>query len=183
MSSQYPYDNYPPNPEWQNNQQQSQEYSPNGYGQNHTQYEQSSYAEPTEYAQPDPYTQPNPYEQSNPYAEPVSNMYTPPSNPYGQMAQQYAPVAPGTDSRGGFAIAGLVLGILSILSSWFPICGLPLPIIGIVMAALGRRSFSHRTLATVGMVLSIIALVIGVVITAATFIAASHGSSSATPWY
>ncbi len=173
MSGQNPYDNYPPNPDWQNNQQQQQpDYGQNGYSQQHTQYEQSPYAEPTQYAQPDPYAQPQP------------NMYAPPPNPYGAMAQQYAPVsAPASDGRAGFAIAGLILGILSILSSWFPFCGLPLPIIGIVMSALGRRSFSHRTMAMVGLILSIVALVIGIAITTATLIAASHNSTTTTPGY
>lgn len=166
LSSQNPYDNYPPNPDWQNNQQQQPDYGQNGYIQQPTQYDQSpyeqpSYVPPTEYAQPDPYAQQQP------------NMYAPP-NPYGQMAQQYAPVAaPASDSRGGFAIAGLVLGILSILSSWIPFCGLPLPIVGIVMSALGRRSYSHRTMALVGLILSIVAIVIGVAITAIYLIAYS----------
>jgi hypothetical protein len=170
LSGQYPYDNYPPNPDWENNSQQQPDYSQNGYSQQHTQYEQSPYAEPTQYAQPDP------------YAQPQSNMYAPQPNPYGEMAQQYAPLsAPASDSRAGFAIAGLVLGILSILSSWIPFCGLPLPIIGIVMSALGRRSFSHRTIAMVGLILSIVAIVIGVAITTIGLIAASHSSTPTTP--
>ncbi|HVB24956.1 MAG TPA: hypothetical protein VNG51_23675 [Ktedonobacteraceae bacterium] len=166
MSNQYPYDNYPPNPDWQNNSQQQPDYSQNGYAQQHTQYEQPPYVQPTEYAQPDP------------YAQPLPNMYAPPHNLYGEMAQQYAPAS---DSRAGFAIAGLILGILSILSSWIPICGLPLPIIGIVMSALGRRSFSHRTMAMVGLILSIAAIVIGVAITAIGLIATSHTSTTTTP--
>ena len=166
LSDQYPYENYPPNPDWQNNSQQQSDYSQNGSSQQHTQYERSPYVDPTQYAQADPYAQPQP------------NMYAPPPNPYGQMAQQYAPAS---DSRAGFAIAGLVLGILSILSSWVPICGLPLPIIGIVISALGRRSFSHRTMAMVGLILSIAAIVIGIAITAIGLIAASHSSTTTTP--
>lgn len=171
MGNQNPYDNYPPNPDWQNNQQQQQpDYGLNGYSQQPTQYEQPPYGEPTQYAQPDPYAQPQP------------NMYASPPNIYGEMAQQYAPAAaPASDSRGGFAIAGLVLGIISILSSWIPFCGLPLPIIGIVMSALGRRSFSHRTMAMVGLILSIVAIVIGIAITAIGLIAASHNSTTTTP--
>ena len=158
MSSQNPYDNYPPNPDWQNNQQQQPGYGQDGYSQPPTQYEQPSYT------QPDPYAQPA--------------MYAPP-NPYGAMAQQYAP--PVSDSRTGFAIAGLVLGIVSILSSWYPFCGLPLPIIGIVMSALGRRSRSYRTMATVGLILSIIAIAIGVITTTFLLVAIAHNSTSPTP--
>lgn len=163
MGNQNPYDNYPPNPDWQNNQQQQQpDYGQNGYFQQPTQYDPSPYVEPTQYAQPDP--------------------YAPPTNQYGQMAQQYAPAAaPDSNSRNGFAIAGLVLGIISILSSWIPLCGLPLPIIGIVMSALGRRSYSHRTMALVGLILSIVAIVIGVTITAFSLIITSHNSTTTTP--
>jgi hypothetical protein len=78
----------------------------------------------------------------------------------------------------GFAIAGLVLGIIAIVSSWYPVCGLPIPIIGIVMSALGRRSVSYRTMATVGLVLSIIALVIGFIITSIVIFAAAFHRSS-----
>ena len=105
-------------------------------------------------------------------------MYAAP-NPYGAMAQQYAPRT--SDSRNGFAIAGLVLGIISILSSWYPFCGLPLPILGIVMSALGRRSSSYRTMATVGLILSIIAIVIGVITTTVLLIAIAHNSTTSTP--
>jgi uncharacterized membrane protein (DUF485 family) len=43
---------------------------------------------------------------------------------------------------------------------------------------LGRRSVSNRTMATVGLVLSIIALVIGFIISALIIIAAAYHSSS-----
>jgi hypothetical protein len=166
LSSQYPDDNnYPSNPDWQNSQQQQSSYGQDGYSQPPTQYEQPSY------------TQPDPYAQSNPYAQPLPDMYAAP-NPYGAMAPQYAPRT--SDSRTGFAIAGLVLGIISILSSWYPFCGLPLPILGIVMSALGRRSLSYRTMATVGLILSIIAIAIGVITTTALLFFAVN-SSTTTP--
>lgn len=101
-------------------------------------------------------------------------MYAPPPNSYGQMAQQYAPAS---NSSTGFAIAGLVLGILSIVSSWYPFCGLPLPIVGIVIAALGRRSHSYRSMATMGLILSIIAIVIGVVTTTLLLFAIARTST------
>lgn len=66
------------------------------------------------------------------------------------------------DQNGGFAIAGLILGIVSIPAAFIAICGFVLGIAGIVMSALGRRSVSRRTMATVGLVLSIIAVVLAV---------------------
>jgi hypothetical protein len=41
-----------------------------------------------------------------------------------------------------------------------PLIGVPTSIVGIVLAALGRRSVSRRTMATVGLVLASIALVL-----------------------
>jgi len=163
MSNQPPY--YPPPPEWENNQQP-------GYGQ----YGQSNASvPPTQYQPPYPeqpsYSQES-YSQPPPYSQ---QAYVPPTYaaplPYGVPAR-----AP--DKSMGFAIAGLVLGIIAIVSSWYPVCGLPIPIIGIVMSALGRRSVSYRTMATVGLVLSIIALVIGFIITSLVIFAAAFHRSS-----
>lgn len=138
--------NYPPNPDWQNNQQ------PN--------YGQGGYSEPTQYQPPygasNPYAQ-NPYETQNPYEQ-------------GQMQQMYTKPP---DKRGGFAIAGLVLGIISIFAAILPLCGFPVSIVGIIIAALGRASVSKRTMATIGLVLAII----GIVLTIAN---ASYGAYIAT---
>jgi hypothetical protein len=71
------------------------------------------------------------------------------------------PVA-SPDRRGGFAIAGLVLGIIGIVVALVPICGLPVSIVGIVMSALGRQSVLRRTMAGWGLALSIIGLVLSV---------------------
>jgi hypothetical protein len=56
------------------------------------------------------------------------------------------------------AVAGLVLGILSLVTWWFLYVGLPIAIVGIIMGALGRRSVSRRGIATAGLVCSIIGL-------------------------
>ena len=164
MSNQPPY--YPPGPEWENNQQP-------GYGQ----YGQSNASVPPTQYQP-PYPEQPSYSQES-YSQPPppysQQSYVPPTYaaplPYGVPAR-----AP--DRSMGFAIAGLVLGIIAIVSSWYPVCGLPIPIIGIVMSALGRRSVSYRTMATVGLVLSIIALVIGFIITSIVIFAVAFHRSS-----
>ena len=150
MSTQYPDDNYPQNSGLPNNQGQNPPYPP-GYAQSYppTQYEQpgSSYPPPPQYQQ--------------------AGMYPPPA---GYSA--YAVPATSPDKGMGFAIAGLVLGIIAIISSWYPVFGLPIPIVGIVMSALGRRSVSYRRMATAGLVLSIIAIAIGILTTALVIIAA-----------
>lgn len=159
MDGQPPY--YPPAPEWQNNQQPG--YGQGGSSQPPTQY-QPPYSQQPLYSQ-EPYAQPPPYAQQ---------VYVPP-NAY--IVSPYGVPTRAPDKGMGFAIAGLVLGIIAIISSWYPICGLPIPIIGIVMSALGRRSVSYRTMATVGLVLSIIALVIGFIITTLIIFAAAFHSS------
>ena len=141
VSTQYPNDNYPQNPGLPNNQGQNPQYPP-GYGQPYP---------PTQYEQPGSYPPPPQYQQ------PGYSAYTVP--------------ATSPDKGMGFAIAGLVLGIIAIISSWYPVCGLPIPIVGIVMSALGRRSVSYRTMATVGLVLSIIAIAISILTTAFVIIA------------
>src|SRR5712692_7342615 len=109
------------------------------------------------------------------YQPPYSQQVYVPPNAY--IVSPYGVPTRAPDKGMGFAIAGLVLGIIAIISSWYPICGLPIPIIGIVMSALGRRSVSYRTMATVGLVLSIIALVIGFIITTLIIFAAAFHSS------
>jgi hypothetical protein len=58
------------------------------------------------------------------------------------------------------AVAGLVLGILSLVTWWVLYVGLPISIVGIIMGALGRRSVSRRGIATAGLVCSIIGLAV-----------------------
>jgi hypothetical protein len=53
---------------------------------------------------------------------------------------QYAPVEPIQKSVNGLGVAALVIGILSLLGSWVPFCGLmviPLAIIGVVLGVVG----------------------------------------------
>jgi len=77
----------------------------------------------------------------------------------GQPYQAYpAPAAP--QQGGGLAIAALVLGIIGLIAWFLPICGFPVTIVGLILGFLGRRSPARRTLATVGIVLCIIGLVL-----------------------
>ena len=64
--------------------------------------------------------------------------------------------APASDKK-GLAIAALVLGILSLCSSWF-FCGGLLGVIGVILGLLGMKS-SGRTMAIIGIVLSVVGLI------------------------
>ena len=75
------------------------------------------------------------------------------------------PSTPPTSTGKGFSIASLVLGIISCVLAWFylvNIAALVLSIIGVVLAALGRKkaklSGAPTGIGTAGLVLSIIAL-------------------------
>jgi protein-S-isoprenylcysteine O-methyltransferase Ste14 len=57
----------------------------------------------------------------------------------------------------GQAVAGLILGIVSIPAA-FALCGVIFGILGIVFSVLGRRSIEYRTMANIGLVLSIIGI-------------------------
>gem|GEM_PF-1453703 len=127
-----------------------------------------------------PYDQPpyNPqYPPSGGYPPQQPGGYYPPSQPPQQggyyptpdayqQAQPYgypaAPVA-APEKGGGFAIAGLILGIVSIPIAVFAICGYITAILGLVFSILGRRAPSKRTIATIGIVLSIIGFIASII--------------------
>jgi hypothetical protein len=93
--------------------------------------------------------------------------YPPPPPPYAAPpVQGYPAVQPGMPGvimqqptqGNGSAVASLVIGIISMIAWLLPIIGVPLSIVGIVLANRGRRLFSQRGMATAGLVLCIIAL-------------------------
>ncbi len=58
------------------------------------------------------------------------------------------------------AMTGFVLSIFSLFAAFFPICGLPIAIIALLMELSSRRVLALRTLATWGLAFSIIALLL-----------------------
>jgi uncharacterized membrane protein len=69
--------------------------------------------------------------------------------------------APVSNNK-GLAIASLILGILSLCASvgWF--CGGPLSVVGLILGFLGRKS-TGKGLATAGIILSAVGLVLTVI--------------------
>jgi hypothetical protein len=126
----------------------------------------------------------NPYSDSGPRSEQIPQQQNQaPFQPLpGQEPQQYYPNAqqppfypppaygyapyPGvtrqSEPGSGLAIAGLILGIISVVSFFIFYISIPVAIIGIVLSALGRRSISRRTLAIWGLVLSIIGMFLAI---------------------
>ena len=76
---------------------------------------------------------------------------------------------PNTGSN-GLAIASLVLGIVSLVlvaafswMLWGSIAGLCLGIVGTILGVMGRKNATGRTMATAGMILSIIGIARGAI--------------------
>lgn len=103
----------------------------------------------------------------NKYNVQSENGYPPPPPTYGYSyppVQAYVPAYPPQPVQtNGAAVAALVIGIISIIAWLLPIVGIPLSIVGIVYGNRGRRLFTNRTMATVGLVLCIIALVLAAI--------------------
>jgi len=83
------------------------------------------------------------------------------------MSEQLPPVsvpAPIPARNGnGFAIASLVLGILSLCGSWVFWCGGLMSVIGIVLGALGLNS-KGKGMAIAGIILSALGLIIAIIL-------------------
>lgn len=110
-----------------------------------------------------PYNQPPypPQEPSGGYPPQQPGGYYPPAGAPQQYGYGAVPVAQ-PEKGGGLAIAGLILGIISIPIAFFPICGVITGIVGFVLSILGRRAPSKRTMATIGMILSIIGFLLAI---------------------
>ena len=84
------------------------------------------------------------------------------------MSEQIPPVpapvytpAPANDKR-GFAIASLVLGILSLCGSAIFYCGGLISVVGIVLGALGINS-KGKGMAVAGIILSALGLILAII--------------------
>ena len=146
MSDQNSY--YPNNPQ--------DPYSGGQYGGDQNQYQPPQ----TVYGSYDNLQQPPPYQPT-----PQPQYYQPAQNPgYGQQQGAYPGtpymVPAPTGQRNGLVIAGFVLGIVSLVLFWTIYIGIPAAIVGIILSVLGRSSTQRRTMATIGLVLSIVAIVL-----------------------
>lgn len=78
-----------------------------------------------------------------------------------------APMTEGPAKTSGneriMAIASLVIGVINLCAWFFPICGVPLGIIGIVLGYLGMKDPAQKTIAIIGMALSGIGILLACV--------------------
>ena len=146
-----------------------------------------------DYQPRDPYQPSDPYLQPQPQSEgsqegyspvPFSGQYVTSDTPlYQQQGPYQTPVyaqigygVPAESGR-GMAIAGLVMGILSIFSAFLPFVGLVFPILGIVFSILGRKSLSLRAVATIGLILSVVGVVFSFIMIYVYYYIGTHPTS------
>jgi hypothetical protein len=80
-------------------------------------------------------------------------------------------------------LAGLVLGILAVLLALTPVLGLACGIVGLILAVKARaRAHYHLGMASAGIVLSIIGIVLGTIATLAWVGAAFFGAAWFQGW-
>ncbi len=83
------------------------------------------------------------------------------------MEQYTTPLTPEMQSHNKSAVTAMVLGIVSLVVTWFPVVGLVLAIVGLTMSRSNRKfaeahGFKENSMNTAGYVTSIVGLVAGV---------------------
>lgn len=110
---------------------------------------QAGYPPPPAFAYPPPYTA----------GLPPFSAYPPPSSAYPPPPMAYAAPYPAQTGQGdGMAVAGFILGIISIPMAVSAFCGLIFGALGLVFSLRGRASIRNHNWAIAGIVLSCIGL-------------------------
>ena len=83
------------------------------------------------------------------------------------MDSYTAPLTPEQQSHNKQSVTAMVLGIVSLIVTWFPIIGLVLAIVGLTMSRSNRKfaeanGFKENSMNTAGYVTSIVGLVLGI---------------------
>ena len=84
------------------------------------------------------------------------------------MEQYTTPLTPEQQSHNKQSITAMVLGILSIVVTWFPFVGLVLAIVGLTMSRSNRKfaeahGFKENSMNTAGYVTSVVGLIAGII--------------------
>ncbi len=120
---------------------------------------------------------------SNPYGPPTQYPQYPPSEPYqyqayGQPAystpQPYMVGVPVVDPGAGQALAGMILGIIGLILSFFGL----VPLLGLIFSILGLKSTTRKGMAIAGLIMSIVGLIFAIFSCAFIIAAISHSSST-----
>ena len=96
------------------------------------------------------------------------------------MDSYTAPLTPEQQSHNKQSITAMVLGIVSLVVTWFPVIGLVLAIVGLTMSRSNRRfaeahGFKENSMNTAGYVTSIVGLVLGILTILVTILVIAFG--------
>ena len=91
----------------------------------------------------------------DPYANPYSDPYGRPAAGADPRTASYGSPVPPTKAD-GYALTGLILGIVSGVCCCVPFIGLPCAVLGIIFSAKGMTSTDRKAMAVIGLILSII---------------------------
>ena len=86
--------------------------------------------------------------------------------------EQHSPTAPagGRQGSNGIGVAGFVTGLLGLLLSWFPLAGIILGALGVILGGVGisqgRKAGVKTGLATAGVVLGALGVIVAIVLIA-----------------
>jgi hypothetical protein len=86
------------------------------------------------------------------------------------------------EGRQGFAVAGLVLGILSFIFSCLAYLAIVPALLGIIFGALGIKS-SRKGLAIAGLIMGVLGLLLGIGMTLLIILASSRGTSNPADYF
>ena len=100
------------------------------------------------------------------------------------MEQYNVPLTPEQQSHNKSSVTAMVLGIVSLVVTWFPVVGLVLAIIGLTMSRSNRRfaeahGFKENSMNTAGYVTSVVGLIAGILSIVVTILVIAFGIAAA----
>ena len=114
---------------------------------------QVSYPPPPAFAYPPPYAE----------GRPPAGAYPPPPMPAPMQPMAYGAPHPAQVGQGdGMAVAGLILGIISIPMAGLALCGFIFGVLGLIFSLQGRVSIRNHTWAIAGIILSSVGLAVSI---------------------
>lgn len=100
------------------------------------------------------------------------------------MEQYTAPLTPEQQAHNKSSVTAMVLGIVSLVVTWFPVVGLVLAIVGLTMSRSNRRfaeahGFKENSMNTAGYVTSVVGLIAGILSILVTILVIAFGLAAA----
>ena len=96
------------------------------------------------------------------------------------MEQYTTPLTPEQQSHNKQSVTAMVLGIVSLVVTWFPFVGLVLAIVGLTMSRSNRKfaeahGFKENSMNTAGYVTSVVGLIAGILAIIVTILIIAFG--------